>query len=68
MVEYKVLTEKDSTFGGSFDADSLESALNSYASEGWRVVGSFLASSLWKSTKSEIMIILERSVATSNRT
>ncbi len=66
MVEYKVLTEKDSTFGGSFDAASLEAALNSYASEGWHVVGSFLASSLWKSTKSEIMIILERD-ATSAR-
>jgi len=64
MIEYKVLTEKDSTFGGSFDAESLEVALNSYAAQGWRVFGSFLATSLWKSTKSEIMIILERGTAT----
>jgi len=68
VVEYKVLTEKDSRFGGSFDAEALESALNSYASEGWRVVGSFLATSLWKSPTSEIMIILERIPATANRT
>ena len=63
MVEYKVLTETDSRFGGSFDPATLEAALNSYAAEGWRVVGSFLANSLWKSTKSEIVTILERQFA-----
>jgi hypothetical protein len=62
-MEYKVVTERDSRFSGSFDPESLESALNSYASEGWRVVSGFTASSLWKSTKSEIMIVLERTVA-----
>lgn len=61
MVEYKVLTERDSRISGSFDPDSLESALNSYAAEGWRVVEGFLASSLWKSLKAEIVVILERS-------
>ena len=60
MVEYKVLTEKDSRFAGAFDEAALEAALNSYAAEGWRVVSGFLVSSLWKSTKSEIMMILER--------
>jgi hypothetical protein len=39
----------------------LERALNSYAAEGWRVVQSFLAASLWKSSKAEIVVILERS-------
>lgn len=61
MVEYKVLTERDSRFSGRFDPEVLESALNSYASEGWRVVQSFLTASLWKSTKAEIVVILERS-------
>jgi Domain of unknown function (DUF4177) len=61
MIEYKVLTERDSRLSGKFDSDALETALNRYAAEGWRVVGSFQASSLWKSVKAEIVVILERS-------
>jgi hypothetical protein len=61
MVEYKVLTERDSRFSGKFDPDALETALNRYAAEGWRVVEGFQASSLWKSLKVEIVVILERS-------
>lgn len=61
MVEYKVLTERDSVFAGRFDPDVLEQTLNSYAAEGWRVVEAFLAASLWKSMKAEILLILERS-------
>jgi hypothetical protein len=60
MIEYKVLTERDGRFSGSFDPEALEHALNSYAAEGWRVVQSFLAASLWKSSKAEIVVILER--------
>jgi hypothetical protein len=33
MIEYKVITERDSRFSGKFDPDVLESALNSYAAE-----------------------------------
>jgi hypothetical protein len=62
-MEYKVLTERDSRFSGSFNSESLETTLNSYASEGWRVISGFTANSVWKSTKSQIMIVLERSVA-----
>lgn len=58
--QYKVLTEKDSRFTGSFNPQSLETALNSYAAEGWYVVGSFAASSIWKSMHAEIIMILER--------
>ncbi|MGI8523960.1 MAG: DUF4177 domain-containing protein [Nocardioides sp.] len=58
--QYKVLTEKDSRFSGKFEPESLESALNSYGAEGWCVVGSFAASSVWKSMNAEVMIILER--------
>jgi hypothetical protein len=62
MVEYKVITERDSRFAGSFNEDGLEKTLNSYAAEGWRVATSFVAASIWKSLKAEIMIILERDV------
>ena len=60
VVEYKVLTERDSRLSGKFDPESLETALNSYAAEGWRVVQGFVAASLWKSAKAEIIVILER--------
>ncbi len=62
-MEYKVLTERDSRFAGSFDPQSLETTLNSYATEGWRVVSGFTAASVWKSAKSQIMIVLERATA-----
>jgi len=39
----------------------LEKVLNTYAAEGWRVVEGFLAASVWKSAKAEIVVILERS-------
>lgn len=63
MFQYKVITERDSRFSGSFDQDSLEAALNSYAVEGWRLAEGFLAASLWKSSKAEVILILERPLA-----
>jgi hypothetical protein len=62
-MEYKVLTERDARFSGSFDSESLEQALNSYAADGWRVVTGFTAASVWKSTKTEIIVVLERAAA-----
>jgi hypothetical protein len=62
-LEYKVLTERDSRFSGSFDPDSLEATLNHYGAEGWRVVSGFTAASIWKSVKSEIVFVLERASA-----
>lgn len=44
MFEYKVLTERDKRFSGTFELDVLESTLNSYASEGWRLAEAFVAS------------------------
>jgi hypothetical protein len=58
--EYKVLTERDSKFLGRFDPESLETVLNAYAKDGWRVVSGFLATSVWKSSKTDIVVILER--------
>jgi len=62
-MEYKVLTERDSRFSGAFNAENLERTLNAYAAEGWRVVTGFTAASIWKSAKTEIMIVLERATA-----
>jgi hypothetical protein len=61
MFEYKVLTERDARFSGNFDVEILETTLNSYAAEGWRLAESFVAASLWKSAKAEIVMVLERS-------
>lgn len=38
MKEYKVMTQKDRFFSGKFDPEKLESAINSYASQGWNVI------------------------------
>jgi hypothetical protein len=59
-MRYKVLTERDARFSGSFDPESIESTLNSYAADGWRVISGFTTTSVWKSPKSEIMFVLER--------
>jgi hypothetical protein len=60
MLEYKVLTERDTKFTGKFDAESLEAALNSYAADGWRVVEGVLAANVAKSAQAQIFVILER--------
>jgi hypothetical protein len=62
MVEYKVITERDARISGAFNPENLERTLNSYAADGWRVVSAFTAASVWKSLKSEIMLVLEREV------
>jgi len=59
--EYKVLTQKDRFWGGKFDPEKLEAALNSYAEEGWRVVASATASfpSL-TGNREEMILVMER--------
>ncbi len=61
MKEYKVMTQKDRFFGGKFDPERLEAAINSYAEQGWAVVGVATANipSLGES-RQEIVIIFER--------
>jgi hypothetical protein len=61
MFEYKVLTERDKRFSGDFDPEALERVLNEFAADGWRLAEGFMAASLWKSVKAEIVLILERS-------
>ena len=65
MFEYKVLTERDTRFSGKFDLEVLEKTLNSYAAEGWRLAEGFVAANVAKSSKAEIVVILERSAAQS---
>jgi hypothetical protein len=62
IYEYKVLTPKDKAFGGKFDAERLEEALNAYAQEGWRVVATAAGSihGVTSSTREELVVILER--------
>ena len=60
MYEYKVLTERDKRFTGGFDPDTLEASLNSFASEGWRLVEALSTGNLMKSSKAQMIMILER--------
>jgi len=60
MLEYKILTQDDKIFGGRFDADLLETTLNGYAADGWRLVEGVVAFNVWKSLKAELLLVLER--------
>ena len=61
MKEYKVLTQKDKWFGGKFDPEKLESAVNAYASDGWRVISMVTASiPSFGGAREEMVILLER--------
>jgi len=59
--EYKVMTQKDRFFGGKFDPEKLERAMNSYAEEGWAVISVATASipSLTGS-REELVVVMER--------
>ena len=59
-MEYKVLTREDRRWSGKFSPESLENTLNSYAAEGWRVVGTVPVGSPWSLSTSQVMILLER--------
>lgn len=61
MKEYKVLTQKDRFFSGKFDPEKLESAINSYAAQGYAVITSATASiPSMTGTREELIVILER--------
>ncbi|MGB9378418.1 MAG: DUF4177 domain-containing protein [Mycobacteriales bacterium] len=64
MYEYKVLTERDKRFSDKFDPDVLQTALNAYGADGWWLAESVLVSAPMKSSKTELLLILERSRAT----
>ena len=43
MKIYKVMTQKDRAFGGKFNPEKVEEALNGLAKEGWEVTGVVLS-------------------------
>ena len=59
-MEYKVLTKEDRRWSGKFSPENLERTLNSYAAEGWRVVGSFPVASPWSISTSQVIVLLGR--------
>jgi hypothetical protein len=61
MKKYKILTQKDRFFGGKFDPEKLEGAINSYTPEGWRVCGVTSATFPGSgSGREEMIVILEK--------
>lgn len=59
--EYKVLTQKDKWFSGKFDPAILETAINAYAQQGWRVIGCATADIPgFGATRQEFITLLER--------
>ncbi len=61
MKQYKVLTQKDRFFGGKFDPEKLEGAINSYAAEGWVLIAATTANiPSFTGAREEIIIVLER--------
>jgi hypothetical protein len=62
VFQYKVLTQKDRFFSGKFNPEKLEAALNSYASEGWRVVACTTGEiGSGFGNREEMIMVLERS-------
>jgi hypothetical protein len=58
---YKVLTQKDRFFGGKFDPERLEGALNAYAAEGWKVEGIATADiATWGTSRQELVVVMSR--------
>lgn len=61
MKEYKILTQKDRLFAGTFDPEKLETMINSYAAQGW-TVASIASTSIPSLTgaREEMIIVMER--------
>jgi hypothetical protein len=58
---YKVLTQKDRFFGGKFDPQKLEDALNSYAQQDWTVVGIATADiPSFGGSRQELVVVMSR--------
>ena len=65
MKEYKILTRKDKLFNEKFNPETLESALNAYAQQGWTVVSvasGYFPESSASDGQPEIITLLERDI------
>jgi Domain of unknown function (DUF4177) len=60
VLQYKVLTQKDRAFSGKFSPEKLEAAINGYAGEGWKVVGTATADIPGLGSRQELIVIMER--------
>ena len=58
---YKVLTQRDRWFGGRFEVEKLEAAINAYSTRGWRVCGVATAVVTGLAGKrEEVVVVMER--------
>jgi hypothetical protein len=63
MYEYKVVTQKDGVFGGKFNPELVQSGLNAFAAEGWRVLEAVTTTFPGMfSEREELVFILERKI------
>jgi len=63
MKQYKILTQKDRFFGGKFDPQKLEAAINSYVPEGWKVRAVTTATFPgFGSNREEMIVVLEKEI------
>jgi hypothetical protein len=63
MKRYKVLTQKDRAFGGKFNPEKVEEALNSLGQEGWELKA--VATAEFPSLtggRQELVVILEKDI------
>jgi hypothetical protein len=58
--EYKLLSEAGREVRRHFDIAGLDSTINGYADEGWRLTEAFVAANVAKSGKAQIVVILQR--------
>ncbi len=61
--KYKVMTQKDRFFGGKFNPEKVEEALNALGTEGWQLAG--VASAEFPTLtggRQELVLILEKEV------
>ena len=61
--KYKVMTQKDRFFGGKFNPEKVEEALNALGAEGWQLSG--VASAEFPTLtggRQELVLILEKEV------
>lgn len=64
IYEYMVLTQKDRVFGGKFNPQQLQEALNGFARQGWRVAEATTTTFPgFTGAREELVFILERPLA-----
>lgn len=59
--EYMVLTQKDRVFGGKFNPQQIQEALNGFARQGWRVIEATTTTFPgFTGAREELVFVLER--------